>query len=185
MTGTLFEAQIAHAREFIERVERCQREGINNVSPSIRVHEEEYRAWFEGTRRLVTATFGDLSDELAQLNAQERRLSSLLEGAIRETDSAFPGYIAYYQACIALLREFQGKQLIVSVGRAHAVRETHTKSIGVPDSIGGAALQALWPGSRTGRALFVISTGAAIVGFAIWSSLPDDTKDRVITWLFR
>ena len=180
----MFDPQITHARELIARLERCQHEGFQNVPASVPVHEEEYKAWYGGIEEIISSAFGPSSQELTSWRDLRVRLGPMIDRSIHESPggSAIPGYVSYYNACIACLRELDTK-LALSGSPARAAAGASASLDSPPDSFQKAAVRLLWPSRPWLRIALVLTVGLGIGTFAIWSSLPDGAKESVIRWV--
>ena len=107
----MFERQIKHATEMIDRLKQCQDEGRVNASAGVPVPNEEYTAWYDGTGRLITQAFRHSSAEYRAWQELLSQRSDMLRRWIQtEPDSSpEPPYIAHLQTCIVLLRELEAK----------------------------------------------------------------------------
>jgi len=160
----MFEDQITLAKDFIERVKRCSREGIENVPASDQVHIDEWREWFDGTERVVREIFGPDSPESQNWRRQDRNFDETVRTAREKTGDALAGYLTFFRTCLALLYEYNSKAAARS---------------GKPASFWHALL-VLWPKRRTYQILVVIITGIFLAAFTIWKSLPEKVKESLL-----
>ncbi|MFT3896911.1 MAG: hypothetical protein QM719_04340 [Thermomonas sp.] len=113
----MFEHQITHAQQMVDRLARCHEEGSENVPAGVPVTESEISTWYAGVYDAFVQNFGADSkefDHFWNVRSDAQRHIDDWRTDLFDTDKPGsppePAFIRYLQTMIALLGSYADHQ---------------------------------------------------------------------------
>lgn len=169
----MFERQTDHAKDMIARFQRAADEGQTRLPAGVPVPNAELSAWYSGIYDALIEQFGEDSEQFKQFqeineNANAFKMSRIRDRKDEPVESAYVGYLQILVAYLVSLQPPEPRGTAEPVGQK------------APESLHQLLLHAVWRFPAVVRYLLLAVAIAFFLAFAVWSTLPDSTKESVL-----